>query len=192
MYSLKWLIRHYPMTMGALIALVIVIILIATTGCTPEENKPVAADTVPSTETVSPEATAAPASTTPPVFTVGQAVSLGEWTVTAHGVTDNFESMFKPAEGNRFVLVDVEVGYTGEGPQPVSSLLCFELQDSENRAHPISAQGNPIGSMDGEITPGGARRGGLVYEVPASATGLRLNFKCDLMTRGSATIQLGI
>jgi hypothetical protein len=41
------------------------------------------------------------------------------------------------------------------------------------------------------VAAGGARRGTLTYEVPADAAGLRLTFKCDLFSTGSATIALG-
>lgn len=128
------------------------------------------------------------------VFAIGDRVALGDWELIVHSVTDPLDAtdaIVAPDEGNRWVAVDVEVFYNGAEPQSVSSLLCFEIQDSENRTHDqsIFADGN-FGTIDGEIAPGTARRGGIVYEVPDTATGFRLNFKCDLFSSGSATVQL--
>lgn len=126
-------------------------------------------------------------------FGVGDRVSLGDWELIVHGVADPFEStneFYSPEEGNRWVMTDVEVFNKGAQPEVVSTIVCFEMQDAENRAHSVTFADNPVGLLDGEIGPGGGRRGGLVYEVPAAAAGLRLNFKCDLFTEGTATINL--
>jgi hypothetical protein len=97
-----------------------------------------------------------------------------------------------PAPGNRWVAADVEVTNSGTEPQNVSSLLCFEVADDQNRSYTLAITAEAGSSPpDGEVAAGGARRGTLTYEVPADAAGLRLTFKCDLFSTGSATIALG-
>lgn len=175
-------------------ALVVAVFAISVVGCTVDQNDPVALDTTapgapaPAGE----QATEAVPPAGPETFAVGQPVGLGDWTLFVHGVTDPFDGdeFFPPAEGMRYVLVDAEVGYNGSDPQVVSTLICFELQDDQNRAHTQALVTNPVGDLDGDIAAGAARRGGLVYEVPADAAGLRLNFKCDLLSTGAATVAL--
>ena len=66
------------------------------------------------------------------------------------------------------------------------------MADDQNRSYTMTITAEAGSSPpDGEVAPGGSRRGGLTYEVPADAAGLRLTFKCDLLSTGSATIALG-
>jgi hypothetical protein len=131
----------------------------------------------------------------PEDFAVGDLVELGEWQVRVHRVTDPVQStnpVITPAPGNRWVAADVEVTNSGTEPQNVSSLLCFEVADDQNRSYTLAITAEAGSSPpDGEVAAGGARRGTLTYEVPADAAGLRLTFKCDLFSTGSATIALG-
>lgn len=130
---------------------------------------------------------------TPSAFAVGDLVELGDWQVQVHEVTDPLVSSnqyLSPAAGQRWVAVDAEVFNQGDDVQTVSSMLCFEVQDATNRSHAMTITGESMQPPDGEVAPGASRRGTIVYEVPVDATGLRLQFKCDLLSTGSATINL--
>lgn len=131
----------------------------------------------------------------PQEFAVGDVVELGDWRVQVHGVTDPVAStneFLTPAPGNRWVAADVEVTNVGSEPQVVSSLVCFEIVDDQNRSYTLALTGDPgAAPPDGEVAAGAARRGTLTYEVPVDAAGLRLMFECDLFSTGSATIALG-
>lgn len=130
----------------------------------------------------------------PTTFKVGDEVKLGDWTVKVWGVQDPYTStnqFAQPTPGGRFVLLDTEVKNTGNDAKSVSSLLCFKVQDSANREYTEDiASGAQPGPPDGEVPPGQAKRGNVVFDIPADATGLKLNFKCDLLDSGTATIQL--
>ncbi|MGH9228028.1 MAG: DUF4352 domain-containing protein [Acidimicrobiales bacterium] len=82
---------------------------------------------------------------------------------------------------------------TAAQPETVSSLLCFELIDNQGRSYTQTVTGvSGAAPPDGEVAAnGGSRRGTVEYEVPSEAAGLRLNFKCDLFSSGTATIALG-
>ena len=127
-------------------------------------------------------------------FGVGDEVKLGDWTVKVWGVTDPYTSsneFLKPSDGNRWVLLDTEVKNVGSDPNLVSSLMCFKLKDSANREYDEDiASGTQPGPPDGEVAPGSSTRGNIVFEIPADATGLQLEFKCELFDSGTATIQL--
>jgi Domain of unknown function (DUF4352) len=127
-------------------------------------------------------------------YTIGDEVKLGDWTVKVWGKTDpqpQVNEFSKPKAGSRWVTLDTEVKNLSTDPEAVSSLLCFKLQDSLNREYTIDiVSGVDPGPPDGEVAPAGAKRGNLVFEVPADATGLKLNFKCDLLSSGTATVNL--
>lgn len=127
-------------------------------------------------------------------FTVGDAVELGDWEVKVHAFVDPVEvtnEFSQPDEGLRRVKVDAEVTNNSDEPATVSSLMCFELKDGENKTYDQTIFGDSeVGSIDGEIAPGDAIRGEVEYDVPAAATGFVLNFSCDLFSSGAAKIKL--
>jgi hypothetical protein len=126
-------------------------------------------------------------------FKVGDEVKLGDWRVKVWGVQDPLpppSEFEQPAAGNRYVAVDTEVFNDSKTPQSVSSIACFELQDAANKSYNMTIVTGAPNPPDGEIAPGQSRRGTLVYEVPTTSTGLKLVFKCDLFSTGSAVISL--
>ena len=131
----------------------------------------------------------------PEVFGVGDIVELGDWRVRVHGVTDPVESndeFLQPPAGQRWVALDVEVTNASDQASTVSSAMCFELLDDQNRTLNQTVTGvSGTATLDGDVAPGASLRGAVEYEVPADARGLRLNFSCDLLTPGTATIALG-
>jgi uncharacterized protein DUF4352 len=131
----------------------------------------------------------------PEVFAVGDLVELGDWRVRVHGVTDPVQStdqFLQPAAGQRWVAVDVEVTNAGDQAETMSSALCFQLVDDQNRTFNQTVTGvSGAGTPDGDVAAGASLRGPVEYELPADARGLRLNFSCDLLTPGTATITLG-
>ena len=179
-------------------ALPVAALALASSACSTEVNDPLLVSESSNTTAIAgaqadaPTETEAPAPAEGQAFNVGDRVALGDWELIVHGVTDPFEGdeFFSPEAGLRWVLVDAEVFYNGAEPDVVSTPLCFEVQDDQNRVHSETFVDNPIGILDGDIAPGAGRRGGMVYELPADAAGLRLNFNCDLLATGSATINL--
>ena len=125
-------------------------------------------------------------------FTVGDEVLLGDWTVRVNGVTDPFVTTTRdtPREGYKYVVVDITVGNESRRPDSVSALACFELEDDTGREYRIAVLGDLDAMPDGEVDAGGTKTGVIAWEVPELAEGLRLRFKCELFSRGSAVIAL--
>lgn len=126
-------------------------------------------------------------------FKVGESVKLGDWAVTVNSVENPFTSSSSfdtPAEGKKYVAVDVSVQNNSTKPEIVSSLACFSLQDSTGQSYTQALVAGAPSAPNGEVAPGETVRGTIVYEVPESATGLKEKFKCDLFSTGTATINL--
>lgn len=122
------------------------------------------------------------------VFAVGQTAHTGDFDVTLHTVTDPFTpaSQFeRPQANNRFVAVEVEVTNTSDENQVMSTLAGAELTDSQNRGWNIAIAGTDLPQLDGQVPPGDARRGWVVFEVAQDATDLRLRIKGNLTATGS-------
>jgi hypothetical protein len=129
----------------------------------------------------------------PKTFKVGDKVKLGDYVLVVHKLTDPVKpknEFLKPPAGKRWVSVDAEVTNNADSPQTVSSIACFDLRDSQNKKYAITITGESTSQLDGEIAPGDSLRGDLEFEVPKAAKGLKLSFKCDLLSSGSATIRL--
>jgi hypothetical protein len=136
--------------------------------------------------------TSGSASTT---YKVGDEVKLGDWTVKVYGVANPQQPVnqfSQPKPGTKWIGVDAEVKNLSKDPATVSSLACFKVHDSANHDYDEEiTSGVTPQAPDGQIEPGGAKRGVLVYEVPQDATGLQLRFNCDLFDSGQAIIELG-
>ncbi len=127
-------------------------------------------------------------------FTVGDRVAIGDWQIEVHEFIDPYDDdnrFLGPDAGRRWVAVDVEVFNIGDQPRDVTSVFCFDLQDELNRNFDQELFADTkVDAPNGEVQPGESRRGTIVFEIPDDASGLRLNFKCQLLSTGSVTIQL--
>lgn len=126
-------------------------------------------------------------------FRIGEEVALGDFSVKVNKVIDPYTSnnqFMKPKPGTRHVVVDVTVKNNSAKPASVSSLLCFDLRDGDGRTSEFAITDAPGGSVDGEVAPGSKITGNASYAVLKDAKDLKLLFKCDLLSRGSAEISL--
>lgn len=172
-----------------------VVLVIALAGCT-KENKAekVGNDTTATTAAGSSSATTAKKSSGPTTYKVGDVVKLGSYQVVVHAVKNPqppVNQFSKPPAGSHWVSADLEVTNTSTKPQQFSSLLGIEAQDAENRTYKETVtSGLTPGPPDGEISPQSSTRGFVVFEVPDTTTSLRLRFKGEVFSSGTAVIQL--
>src|SRR5690606_32296924 len=80
---------------------------------------------------------------------------------------------------------EVELRNTSDEVQTFSSLLGAEVTDSLNRPWDIGLAGFDLPQVDGDVPPGGARRGWMVFEVAEDSTGLLLRIMGNLTATGS-------
>ena len=134
-----------------------------------------------------------PTTVKPPTdaFKVGDLVKAGDTEVIVHGFQDPFDAGGqKPAEGSRFVAVDVEVKNVSASPQVISSFGQFELKDSQGKSYDAAVLRGGSPPVGGPLAVGASRRGIIAYEIPGGSQGLLLVFKDRLADKGDATIIL--
>lgn len=105
------------------------------------------------------------------------------------GVTDpqpapnRFE---QPKDGFRYISVDVQVANKSNRQERFSSILGFSVLDGENRKYdPEFLSSVTPGPPEGEIPPGEAIRGFVVFEVPEPAAGLRFRVQGNITAAGA-------
>jgi len=122
------------------------------------------------------------------VYAVGEWAHTSGFDVTVHQVQDPYvptNEFETPQPGHRYVAVEVELRNTSDGMQTFSSLLGAEVTDSMNRPWDIGFAGFDLPQIDGDVPPGGARRGWMVFEVAEDSTELILRIKGSLTATGS-------
>lgn len=103
----------------------------------------------------------------------------GTWTIIVHGVkTSTGDPYSAPGAGNVYLVVDVTVKNTSKHFQDMLSGNQLVLKDStgQQSREAITDFATP---PDGTIRPGGALRGLLAYEIPATAHSFFYYFQAD-------------
>jgi hypothetical protein len=112
---------------------------------------------------------------------VGEPFLLGNAQLTMISVQDPFPPvpLTEPAAGNRLVSIEYEVVNLGSASIELSHLPAVELRDStggtyksEHGRVSLSGSGAP-----GQLAPGKRLDSSRLFEVPTSATGLRVLFR---------------
>jgi hypothetical protein len=111
---------------------------------------------------------------------VGEPFMLGNLQLTILSVQDPFAStvQVQPAAGNRLVSIRYQVVSTSSSSRDLSGLPAVQLRDSTGAEYRSQhGRASVIGSQTpGEFAPGERMETNAVFEVSASATGLRVTF----------------
>jgi hypothetical protein len=128
----------------------------------------------------------APAPEAPPQpvqsFVVGDVIRTQEWgddwTLTVHSVHYPTGESWRPKDGQRFVMLDLEIVNASADAQILSSIMAYALKDSANYEYDnwltSAAPGEEPG---GDFAPGEAKRGPVVFQVPQDAGGFVFVFE---------------
>jgi len=120
------------------------------------------------------------------VFAIGDTIRVGNIEITVLGYrTSEGEGFFAPADGNVFYLIDVAIMNTGDSTESISSMLMFDLRDSDGFSlnTSLGAMTMGRGGVDGAVLPGKVIRGELGYEIPSGASGFKLQINPQVFGR---------
>lgn len=163
------------------INLSILILVIAALACGSEAGTPVPGSTSAPIGTAAPGSTDAPVATTAPAVTVGQVGDRVEsngiaLTVNSVSAVDNVSDIFKPAEGNIFLVADVTVESVDKESAAYNPLY-FKVKDADGFEYSTSFTAPDPTLKSGELSAGDKARGNVAFEVPIDAKGLVLSYK---------------
>lgn len=131
----------------------------------------------------------------PETFAVGDVVSIGDMVLVVLGWEEIAGDQFnQPAEGQKFVAIDVLLVNQGTQSTAVSSLMQMELRDATAQRYTVDIMANAAtgaSSPEGEISPGERVRGKVGFQVPQDATGLQFVFDADFWGTGKVFVDLG-
>lgn len=132
-------------------------------------------------------------SNAPQRFKVGDQVKVGStYVVTVNSFTTNQgDDVFKPKDGNTFVIADVTIKNVSSQEQNVSSVLNFDFKDSTGQKYDETVVSGAT-PPDGKVAAGDQVRGQLAYEVPASQHNFTLSFQADLLSSGQTMWNLSV
>jgi hypothetical protein len=164
--------RRAARVIGSGLSIVAVVALGA--GCSGDD------DTAAGTTTSAPRSTTstkAPSTTTTSVWHVNEKVRADTFGIEVFGVDDPYEPEGQdvpPADGMRYVAVDMEVRNLATKPTVVVSGLQLDIEDSNGEKYSPKGGGHGQGPIDGELKSDETKRRAVVYEVPEDATGFTL------------------
>lgn len=121
-------------------------------------------------------------------FAVGDTVAMGDLEHVLHGARwSEGDEFFGPEEGERWLVLDVELTNTGDSSEAISSMIMWTFVDAENRSRDLEITGDEQGSLDGELGAGRSMRGEIAYSLPADDSGpWELVFEPQLLGFGQA------
>jgi hypothetical protein len=121
------------------------------------------------------------------IFELGDTVAMGDLEHTLHGARwSEGDEWYGPDEGERWLVVDIELTNTGGGSESISSLLMWTLVDADNRSLDVTFTGDERGSLDGELGSGRSMRGEAAFSVADSEDQWELVFEPNLFGFGQA------
>ncbi|GCE48783.1 uncharacterized protein DUF4352 [Thermosporothrix hazakensis] len=181
-------------TFVALFSLLILVGALLACGASNENTGTAAPPSNDNKETATKETTKKDTETTDTHFKKGELVKVGNtWEITVNSVATNEGSEYlKPKDGKIFLVVNVSMHNISDKEQNVSSILNFNLKDSNGqKANPgLLDSANP--APDGKVEASGKLAGDLVYEVPASEKNFTLSFQSDLLSTGQTLWDLSL
>ena len=119
---------------------------------------------------------------------IGETGTTSKWAITVNAVKNPYVStngFDTPKAGNRYVAVDMTAANNDSKSQPFSTLLQLSMIDSQSYKYTPAIAGLDLPQLGGDVAPGAANRGWVVFEVPATATGLVLRVVGDLTATGT-------
>lgn len=128
----------------------------------------------------------------PTTYQIGDIVQSGSNIFMVNAVRkDPGVEFMKPKEGFTYLIVDATIENKSNEKINASTLLQMYVKDEQGTKYTPTIGAKTTGSLDGEILAGDKTKGEVVFEVPATATGLKFYFNPNWLTGQSIVVDLG-
>lgn len=124
---------------------------------------------------------------------VGDTVSMGDLDHTLHAARwDEGDEFTSPDDGERWLILDIELTNNSDDSSAISSLLMWQLVDEDNRSRDLEIFADTQGSLDGELGSGRAMRGEIAFEVADDQSSWELIFEPSVFGFGQAIYNISV
>lgn len=177
-----------PLVACLALALIAVVAVVALSGGDDEETTSEGPSATEAGDAAPAEGDEEPAAEGEDTYEVGETATTGDLEVTVDTVEDPWEPTNEfdtPAEGQRYVGVELTIVNTGDETTTFSTFGSVEVVDSEGQAWDVTFTTSDEPSIDGDVPAGATRKGWLYLEVGEDATDLQLRVKGNFTATGA-------
>lgn len=122
---------------------------------------------------------------------LGDRVEMGDLEFEARSARwEKGSEFFEPEEGERWLVIDVEITNNSDESTTISSMLMFNMYDDQNYAVSQSYMADTRGSLDGELGSGRSMAGEIAFEVPIDSETFEFIFEPSLFGFGQAIYEI--
>lgn len=131
-------------------------------------------------------------------YKVGDKIQMGDVILTVNSVETSEAGQYtKPAEGNHWVDVNLTIENTGSSQQYITTLGQMFVLDKDSNQYQSSVTGKRLANpgslgLDGALVAKAKKTDWVGFEVPKTATGLKLQYNASFFNNKNIVVDLGI
>ncbi len=125
------------------------------------------------------------------IFKIGETAKMGDLEFTVNSARwNNGNEFLSPEEGEKWLTIDATVENNAKESASISSMLMFNLQDTDGYNKDLAITPDDKGSLDGEVGPGRKLRGEISFSVGAEQTEWDFIFEPNVFGFGQAIYKI--
>ena len=132
------------------------------------------------------------------VYKVGDKIQLGNVILTVNKVETSTSGQYtKPSEGNQWIDLNMTIENTGSKQEYVTTLGQMFVLDDKNNQYQVAVTGKRLANpgsqgLDGAIVASAKKTDWVGFEVPKTATGLKLQYNASFFNNKNVLVDLGL
>lgn len=184
----SWMKRHPILT--ALLGIIVFFIVVGAIGGSNNNGKKVG-----STDSATTSDTKADNEQS--VYKVGDKIQLGDVILTVNKVETSTSGQYtQPSEGNQWIDLNLTIENTGSKQEFITTLGQMFVLDDKNNQYQVAVTGKRMANagsvgLDGAIVAGAKKTDWVGFEVPKTATGLKLQYNASFFNNKNVLVELG-
>lgn len=131
------------------------------------------------------------------VYKVGDKIQLGDVILTVNKVETSTSGQYtQPSEGNQWIDLNLTIENTGSKQEFITTLGQMFVLDDKNNQYQVAVTGKRMANagsvgLDGAIVAGAKKTDWVGFEVPKTATGLKLQYNASFFNNKNVLVELG-
>lgn len=131
------------------------------------------------------------------IYKIGDKIELGNVILTVNSVETSTSGQYtQPSEGNQWIDLNMTIENTGSKQEFITTLGQMFVLDDENNQFQVAVTGKRLANpgslgLDGAIVAGAKKTDWVGFEVPKTATGLKLQYNASFFNNKNVLVDLG-